>query len=140
MGRSVKICFRYLSSMRVLYPEISESIIGASMTVLNELKPGLDEKLYEKALVIELKQRGHLIDHQLQFPVYYAQHEIGTLIPDLIVDGAVIVDTKVVTQFNDAHVAQMLGYLAITDFQLALLINFKNATLKWKRVARSNQL
>lgn len=38
----------------MLYPEISESIIGAAMTVLNELKPGLDEKLYENALVIEL--------------------------------------------------------------------------------------
>ena len=62
---------------------------------------------------------------------------IGRLIPDLIVDGAVIVDAKVVSAFNDAHIAQMLGYLTITRLQLALLLNFKSATLQWKRVVCS---
>ena len=59
---------------------------------------------------------------------------VGSLIPDLIVDGLVIVDTKVVTAFNDSHVAQMLGYLNITRLELALLLNFKEARLDWKRV------
>ena len=120
----------------MLFPGLSESIIGASMTVLNELKPGLDEKLYENALVIELQQRGHSIEQQKRFPVYYAQHKIGTLVPDLIVDETVIIDTKVVEEFNKSHVAQMIGYLTITDLKLALLVSFKNATLKWKRVVR----
>lgn len=120
----------------MLYPELSESIIGASMAVLNELKPGLEEKLYENALVIELKQRGRTIEQQKKFPVYYSQHKIGTLIPDLIVDDMVIVDTKVVEDFNNSHVAQMIGYLAITDLKLALLVSFKQAKLQWKRVAR----
>jgi len=52
---------------------------------------------------------------------------------------AVIVDPKVVSCFTDTHVAQMIGYLNITDLDLALLINFKNARLEWKRVLRSNQ-
>ena len=50
---------------------VSEAIIGAAMTVLNILKPGLDEKLYERALVIELQKRGHRIDQQTEFPVHY---------------------------------------------------------------------
>ena len=106
------------------------------MTVLNSLKPGLDEKLYENALVIELEKRGHSVNQQREFPVYYDEQLIGTLIPDLIVDGKVIADPKVVTAFNDSHLAQMLGYLNITNLQVALLLNFKQATLTWKRVAK----
>ena len=120
----------------LIHKELSESIIGGAMTVLNTLHPGLDEKLYENALVIELRKRGHLVQQQTQFPVYYDGHLIGTLIPDLIVDQLVIVDPKVVTAFNDTHMAQMLGYLNITDLALALLLNFKNAKLDWKRVVR----
>ena len=109
----------------LVHKELSEHIIGAATTVLNALKPGLDEKLYENALVIELGKRGHTVDQQRQFPVYYEGVQIGKLIPDLIVDDLVITDTKVCTRFDDSHVAQMLGYLAITELKLALLLNFK---------------
>ena len=119
-----------------IHKELSESIIGAAMKVLNTLKPGLDEKLYERALVIELHKRGHKVDQQKQFPVHYDGQHIGTLIPDLIVDEAVIADPKVVSQFGDSELAQMLGYLSITDLKLALLLNFKYAKLDWKRVIR----
>ena len=120
----------------LIHGELSEDIIGAAMMVLNELKPGLDEKLYENALVIELKERGHLVEQQRAYDVQYKGHPIGTLIPDLIVDDLVIADPKVVSAFNDTHLAQMMGYLAITDLRLALLLNFKHATLQWKRVVR----
>ena len=65
------------------------------------------------------------------------EHKIGTLIPDLIVDGLVIVDTKMATTFTESHLAQMTGYLSHTGLQLGLLLNFKQARLKWKRVACS---
>jgi GxxExxY protein len=121
-------------SEKLVHKELSEAIIGAAMKVLNTLRPGLDEKLYERALVIELRKRGHQIDQQREFPVFYDNQLIGTLIPDLIVDGLVIVDPKVVTAFNDTHMAQMLGYLNITELRLALLLNFKHAKLQWKRI------
>ena len=122
----------------LIHKELSEDIIGAAMKVLNTLKPGLDEKLYENALVIELTKRGHRIEQQKSFRVLYEGQFIGTLTPDLIVDGLVIVDPKVVTNFTDTHIAQMTGYLAITGLQLALLLNFKFARLGWKRVVRSH--
>jgi len=124
----------------LLHEELSREIIGASMTVLNALKPGLDEKLYEQALCIELDALGHDIEQQRRFPVTYRNELIGTLVPDLIVDSIVIVDAKVVTAFNDSHIAQMLGYLTITGLEVALLVNFKYATLKWKRIVRTQQL
>jgi GxxExxY protein len=118
----------------MLHKEITEDIIGAAMAVLNELKPGLDEKLYENALVIELQARGRSVEQQREYPVHYRGHFIGKLIPDLIVDGKVIADPKVVSDFNETHIAQMLGYLNITGLEVALLLNFKNAKLVWKRV------
>src|SRR5881628_2979635 len=122
--------------MRMKHEELTHDIIGAAMAVLNELKPGLDEKLYENALVIELAARGYPVEQQREFPVHYRGHFIGKLVPDLIVDGKVITDPKVVTAFNDTHVAQMLGYLNITGLEVALLLNFKEAKLQWKRVVR----
>jgi GxxExxY protein len=120
----------------MLHEKVTEDIIGAAMTVLNTLKPGLDEKLYERALVIELTKRGHKIDQQKPFLVYYEGVVIGTLVPDLIVDDAVIADPKAATDFNETHVAQMLGYLNISDLRVALLLNFKHSDLRWKRIVR----
>ena len=120
------------------HEEITRDIIGAAMAVLNELKPGLDERLYENALVIELRTRGRMLEHQREYRVHYKGHLVGKLIPDLVVDGKVIVDPKVVTAFNDIHLAQMLGYLNITGLEVALLLNFKEANLTWKRVVRGH--
>jgi GxxExxY protein len=120
--------------LELKHKELSEAIIGAAMNVLNTLRPGLEEKLYENALVIELTNGGHLVEQQQRFPVHYDGHLVGTLIPDLLIDETAIVDTKVVSAFNDSHTAQMLGYLNITDYELALLLNFKFAKLQWKRI------
>jgi len=87
--------------------------------------------------VIELRERGHNIQQQRQFPVCYDSQLIGTLIPDLIIDELVVADPKVVVAFTESHVAQMIGYLAITGYQLAILLNFKCAKLEWKRVVRT---
>ena len=123
----------------MLHEEITKDIIGAAMAVLNELKPGLDEKLYENAMVIELRARGHTVEQQREYPVHYRGQFIGKLVPDLIVDRKVIADPKVATAFNDTHVAQMLGYLNITGLQVALLLNFKESKLDWKRVVNERR-
>jgi len=109
----------------IIHEELSGKIIGAAMNVL---KPGLDEKLYERALVIELRRRGHTVDAQRSYPVFYDSELIGHLLP------------KVVSAFNEAHTAQMIGYLAISQLDLALLLNFKSARLEWKRVVWQNKL
>src|SRR6266436_9018104 len=111
------------------HEQLTKDIIGAAMEVLNQLKPGLDEKLYENALVIELVALGHAVEQQRNYPVHYRGQFIGKLVPDLIVDGKVIADPKVVTAFNDTHLAQMPGYLNITGLEVALLLNFKEAKL-----------
>ena len=119
---------------RLVHEQLRRAIIGIAIEVLNELKPGLDEKLYERAMSIELQRQGHRVELQSSYPVFYQGELSRNLVPDLIVDNLIIVDPKVVSAFTETHVAQMLGYLNITGFSLALLINFKHASLTWKRV------
>ncbi len=116
------------------HEKITRLIIGAAMKVHSRLRPGLDESFYEKALVIELAQMGLRVENQRAFPVHYEGHFLGKLVPDLIVENAVIADPKVVRAFDETHVAQMLGYLNITGLEVALLLNFKHASLQWKRI------
>jgi GxxExxY protein len=122
---------------QLIHEELSRDILAAAMKVHSTLKPGLDEKLYENALLIELVKRGHRAEQQKSFSVHYDGHFIGKMTPDLIVDNLVIIDPKVVEEFNQDHFAQMLGYLAITGLELAILINFKHASLRWKRIINS---
>ncbi len=103
---------------KIIHKELSESIIGAAMKVLNNLKPGLNEKAYENALVIELKKNGHSVQQQSRCPVLYEGTLVDTLVPDFIVDDTVITDSKVVSAFNDTHIAQMIGYLSVTNLAL----------------------
>jgi GxxExxY protein len=121
----------------LVHEDLSKQIIAAAMRVHSTLKPGLDEKLYENALIIELAKRGHRAEQQKSYSVHYEGHFIGKMIPDVIVDGLVVVDPKVVETFNKDHLAQMLGYLSITGLELALLLNFKHASLEWKRIVKS---
>ena len=81
---------------KMIHEELSRSIIGIAMEVLNELKPGLDEKLYERAMIIELK-RCWPSSRRCSRPFLFATavELIGNLVPDLIVDDLVIVDSKV---------------------------------------------
>jgi GxxExxY protein len=123
-----------MEESKLIHAVLSEAVIGAAMRVLNELRPGLDEKLYERAIAIELRSLGHVVEQQQRFDVHYRGELIGTLIPDMIIDGLVLADPKVISAFSDTHVAQMLGYLNITNIKLALLLNFKYAKLQWKRV------
>ncbi len=121
----------------LIHAELSEQIIGAAMTVSNELFPGLNERLYENSLIVELNSRGLHVEQQQIFSVQYKGHVIGKFRPDLIVESKIIVDAKVVEAFNETHFKQVYGYLAVTELQLGLLLNFKYAKLQWKRVIRN---
>jgi GxxExxY protein len=119
------------------YPhaDLTEKIIGAAMAVHRALGPGLDEKIYENALAIELTAQSLSFTQQQQFPVFYREQSVGSLITDLIVENKVIVETKVASAICDVHIAQTLSYLSISGLQVGLILNFKTASLTFKRVA-----
>lgn len=114
---------------------LTYEIIGCAMEVLNEIGHGLHEKPYENALIIELRLRNRAFDQQRSFQVLYKGQWIADYIPDLIVDGRVVVDAKVIDRITDHERGQMLNYLRITKLKIGLILNFKRAKLEWERVA-----
>ncbi len=109
-------------------------VVGAAMTVLNELGPGLLEKPYENALLVELGLKDISVSQQERFEVLYKGVKVGEYIPDLIAFDELIVEIKAIAGIGDLEMAQMLNYLKICKKQVGLIINFKHAKLEWKRI------
>ncbi|MDE0835551.1 MAG: GxxExxY protein [Akkermansiaceae bacterium] len=124
--------------MELLFEELTGKIISAAIDVHKSLRPGLDEKIYERALCVEFAEQGIHFEQQRKFEIHYKGKYLGHLIPDLVVENKIIVDTKCVESFTPTHDAQMLGYLNITGLDLALLLNFKVWPLGKRRVLRPN--
>lgn len=115
--------------------ELTQRIIGAAMAVHRTLGPGLDEKIYENSLCVEFSAQALAFSQQQPFPVFYRGQSVGRLVTDLIVENKVIIETKVAMAINDVHIAQLLSYLSISKLQVGLILNFKTASLTFKRVA-----
>lgn len=110
------------------------TIVNCAIEVLNTLGHGLHEKPYEKALAVEFGLRGVNFSQQEHFPVLYKTVQVAEYIPDLIVYGKVVVDTKVIDRITDHEIGQVLNYLRITGLKVGLLLDFKRARLEWKRI------
>ncbi len=113
----------------------TKDVIGAAMEVINTLGHGLLEKPYENAMCVELGLRGLGFEQQSRYPVLYKSVLVGEYVPDIIVAGKVVVDTKTIDRITDHELGQMMNYLRITGLPVGLIINFKYARLQWKRVA-----
>src|SRR5271169_5803974 len=116
---------------KLILKEETERIIGFAFEVLNEIGHGLNEKIYENALVVLFKLNAIAFDQQRRFPVLFRGVQVGEFIPDLIAFGSVIVDAKVIDRITDHERGQMLNYLRITNLRVGLIINFKHAKLEW---------
>jgi len=119
---------------KLLLKTETEKIIGFAFEILNEVGHGLNEKIYENSLTVLFKLNNIAFDQQRSFPVFFRGVEVGEFIPDLIVFGLVIVDTKVIDRTTDHERGQMLNYFRITKLQVGLILNFKNARLEFERV------
>lgn len=111
---------------------------GAAMTILNTLGHGLREKTYERALCVELTHLDISFDQQKCYPVIYREVKIDEYIPDLEIEGALLLDTKVVAKIGDIEVGQMLNFLKISNKALGLIQNYKHPTLEWRVVHLKN--
>ncbi len=118
--------------------QISYQIRGSIFDVYNELGPGLLESVYEEAMVFELNKRGLSIQRQLEVPILYKGERLSTdLRLDLLVEDAVIVELKSVSELQDVHYKQLLTYLKLTKKKLGILVNFNTDDIQYdiKRVA-----
>ena len=111
-------------SMEAKHKDITDLIIRAFYTVYNTLGYGFLEKVYENAMVIELRKLGLKVVLQARIVVYYAGQEVGEYSADLLVEDAVIVELKATRALAPANEAQLLNYLKATIYEVGLLLNF----------------
>ena len=122
------------------YPDtLTESILGAVFEVANTLGAGFLEKVYERALLYELRLRGIQAVGQTSFSVIYKGQVVGEYFADIVVEKTVVVELKCVEHLGKDHLAQCLNYLRASGMEVCLLINFQRAMVEWKRVALSSK-
>ncbi len=113
---------------------LSGTVIGAAQKVSSTLGYGFLEKVYENALCLELRKRGIEAFQQFPLQVRYNGVVVGDYIPDLIVEGSLIVEIKAVASIEKVHRQQCLNYLRASNLRLGLLLNFAHAHLEIGRV------
>ena len=114
--------------------EISERIIRAAFAVGNGLGCGFLEKVYENALAYELGKVGLKVEQQKAVRIEYDGLIVGDYLADLIVNDAILVETKAVKRLDEIHFAQCLNYLKATEMPLCLLINFGRPRVEIRRI------
>jgi GxxExxY protein len=105
------------------HTELTEKIINIFYRVYNKLGYGFLEKVYENAMMIELKKEGIFAIAQAPIRVLYDNIIIGEYYADILVEDKVIVEIKAARQLAEEHEAQLLNYLKATDIEVGLLLN-----------------
>jgi GxxExxY protein len=110
---------------------ISKVILDCAFRIHTKLGSGLLEKVYRECLAYELRKEGLYVEQEVAMPVVYEEIRVdcGYRI-DLLVEGKVIVELKVVENFTVEHIAQTLTYMKFANCKLGLLLNFYKKSLK----------
>jgi len=118
--------------------DLTSKIIRCYYTVYNELGYGFLEKVYEKALLFELRKSGLIAQRQTRLLVYYDTIEVGEYFADIIVNDVIILEIKAAEGILEVHEAQLTNYLKATNIEVGLLLNF-GKTPQFKRKVFSNK-
>ena len=119
---------------KLLHRDVTEKIIGAAFEVYGELGYGFLERVYERALQVELIQRGASAEIEKRAQVRYKNVVVGDYDADLVVHGIVLVELKVNPQYDRRDEAQLLNVLKATGIRVGLLVNFGRTKVEYKRL------
>ena len=113
--------------------DLTYKVRGAIFEVNSILGHGFLEKVYEKALMVELRLRGIKAESQVPVEVIYKGEEVGEYVADIVVEGQIILELKAIDSLQKIHEAQLLNYLKATEGKLGFLVNFKHPKAEIKR-------
>ena len=116
------------------HKEITEAIIGAAFEVHSELGYGFLERVYHRALQVELLRRKLRAELEKRITVRYKEAIVGEYDADLIVEDCVLVEIKIAPQYDKRDEAQLLNELKATGIKVGLLLNFGRTKVEFKRL------
>ena len=119
--------------MSLLHEELTRNILAACFEVSNELGAGFLESVYEKALLIALRQKGLDVEAQVPITISFRGQNVGQFYADIQVEKQVIIELKAVTSLMPEHKAQLINYLKAAGIEVGLLVNFGNPKLEYRR-------
>lgn len=121
----------------LLHRDITDKIIKAFYNVYNSLGYGFLEKVYENAMMIELRKMDLQVQKQVPIKVYYEEQLVGQYYADIMVEKTIIVELKAAEGLCEEHEFQLINYLKATELEIGLLINF-GKTPQFKRKIFTN--
>jgi GxxExxY protein len=120
------------------YSELTAKIIGCAMEVHKVLGFGFPEKIYQRALEIEMQKQHLNFQREKEVVIYYKEDIIGKRRVDFLVEDVISVETKAIAKLEDKELNQGLNYLTAYKFEIGLLLNFGASSLEFKRLINSN--
>lgn len=122
-----------------LYEEESYKIRGACFKVYNVLGGGIKERIIARAVTKELTKQRMIVENQVKIDVIYNSEKIGIYIPDLVVNGKIVIELKSKPYLTREDQKQFWGYLRGSKYNLGFLINFGPQKLLIKRFAHTEK-
>ena len=126
---------------KLKHKDITQKIIGAAFEVHKFLGNGFQEVIYQRALAVEMRKVGLEFDREIEQYIYYKDFPkpIGRRRADFVVARNVLVELKAIAVLENVHEVQVLNYLKAYRLEVALLINFGEESLKYKRLVLSHR-
>ena len=119
---------------------LSEKVLRCAVKVHSALGCGFLEKIYENALVHELRKEGLQVEQQKPIVIRYDGVVVGEYVADLVVEGKLLLELKAIAGFSAEHTAICLNYLRATKIPVCLLLNFGRTALQIKRLVGDNYI
>jgi len=110
--------------MELIHKDLTDAILKVFFDVYNELGYGFLEKVYQNAMMIELKSRGFNVVAQKPIKVYYKGNIVGDYFSDIVVENLVILELKATDVIVEEFEWQLVNYLRGTEMEVGLLLNF----------------
>ena len=124
----------------MLHESLTHTVIGCAMRVHSQLGNGFQEVIYQRSLAVELNDTGIPYVREMEMPIFYRHHEVGTRRVDFVIDQKILVELKAVISLEDVHLAQGINYLEAFRYEIGLLINFGARSLQYKRLVNKKIL
>ncbi len=125
--------------MELEHETVTKEIIGAAFEVHNFLGYGFLEKVYQKAMLVELQQRKIKAVLETAINVLFKGYIVGDYYADLLVEEKIIVEIKVADKYNPKDEAQLINELKATGIRVGMLINFGKEKVEFKRLVYSEK-
>jgi GxxExxY protein len=114
--------------------DLCYKVTGCAITVLNTIGPGLDARIYENCMMLELAKQGVRFEYRRKVDVLYGDQQVGIVTLGVIANELLLLDCRSVANFNETDFSENISYLKLTQLPMVLMLNFKFGKLQWKKI------